>query len=197
MTGVQTCALPILNGNKVLLLSKSNQVDFLVQNNEELKKKIIMSFTLNAAPVSEKWEKGAPSVTERIKAAQKVSEAGFIMRIRIDPMVPVQNWEKHYKKLIDDVFNGFIPERITLGSLRGLQSTINLAKDKSWVPYMTEKSNWGKKIPIEKRIEMYSMLRNYLKEHYNFDKIALCKETVEAWEKLDMNYKKIKCNCIV
>jgi spore photoproduct lyase len=94
-----------LNGNKVLFLTKSNQVDFLVQNTKKLSNKIIMSFTLNAFPVSEKWEKGAPHVSERIKAAQRVSEAGYIVRIRIDPMVPIQNWESHYKELVDNVFD--------------------------------------------------------------------------------------------
>ncbi len=111
-------------------------------------------------------------------------------------MVPVGNWELHYKKLIDEVFNAFVPERITIGSLRGLQSTINTAKDKTWVTYLGEKSNWGKKIPIETRFKMYSFIKNYLKDMYNYEDVALCKETVEVWEMLGFDYKKIRCNCI-
>ncbi len=103
-----------------------------------------------------------------IEAARKVSEAGYETRIRIDPMVPVFEWEEHYAGLIDKIFEKFTPERITLGSLRGLQSTINNSKDKTWVKYLSEKSNWGKKIDSETRYEMYSMLIDYLKNKYGF-----------------------------
>jgi spore photoproduct lyase len=186
-----------LNGNKVLFLTKSNQVDYLIEYCKALKNKIIMSFTFNASPVAEKWERGAPKVLERIKAAKRVSEAGYKVRIRIDPMVPIQNWESHYKELVDKVFEHFIPERLTLGSLRGLQSTINRAKDKSWVHYMNERSNWGKKIDLKTRYDMYSTIINYLQRKQGYSNIALCKETLEIWDKLDLNYKKIKCNCVI
>ena len=54
----------------------------------------MVSFSLNAPVVSKVWEK-APKVEDRIEAARKVSEAGYETRIRIDPMVPVFEWEKH------------------------------------------------------------------------------------------------------
>ncbi|MEE8168626.1 MAG: hypothetical protein V3T58_07125 [Candidatus Hydrothermarchaeales archaeon] len=185
-----------LGGNKVLFVSKSDHVDFLVENKERLKEKIVISFTLNAVPVADKWERGAPKVSKRIKAAEHVSEAGYTVRIRIDPMVPIHKWEDHYKQLIDDIFEKFTPERITLGSLRGLQSTINQARDKSWVTFMKEKSNWGKKIPIDTRLKLYSKIMNYLMSRYNYSHLAFCKETVEIWNRLGLDYKEISCNCI-
>lgn len=185
-----------LNGNKVLFVTKGDKVDFLVENKERLKEKIVMSFTLNAVPAAEKWEKGAPKVSERIKAAEQVSEAGYTVRIRIDPMVPIHNWEEHYKQLVDDIFEKFTPERITIGSLRGLQSTINQAKDKSWVQYLKEKSNWGKKIPVDTRLRLYSKIMNHLESKYNYLTIGFCKETVGMWDKLGLDYKEIGCNCI-
>ncbi len=180
--------------HKVLFLTKSNRVDNILD--QSLQNYLIMSFTLNADKVARAWEKGAPSVDKRIEAAKRVSDAGYVTRIRIDPMVPIRNWERHYANLIDDVFTNFIPERITIGSLRGLQSTINQARDKSWVAYMTERSNWGKKIALELRYQMYSTVIDYLRDEYDFEKIALCKETKEMWERLEMDYSEIKCNCI-
>ncbi|MCZ7384233.1 MAG: hypothetical protein O8C63_05720, partial [Candidatus Methanoperedens sp.] len=156
---------------------------------------VIVSFSMNAPAVSKKWEK-APGVEDRIEAARKVSDAGYETRIRIDPMVPVFEWDTHYTKLVDMIFEQFTPERITLGSLRGLQSTINNSKDKTWVTFLSEKSNWGKKIDSELRYEMYSMLIDYLKNKYSYTRVALCKETVEMWEKIGLDYKKISCNCI-
>lgn len=179
--------------HKVLFLTKSNKVDNLLKIDE--RKNVIISFSMNAPAVSKKWEK-APRVEDRIEAARKVSEAGYETRIRIDPMVPVFEWEKHYVQLVDMIFEQFIPERVTFGSLRGLQSTINYSKDKTWVKFLSEKSNWGKKINYELRYEMYSRLVDYLKNNYGYMKVALCKETVEMWEKLGLDYKKIRCNCI-
>jgi spore photoproduct lyase len=178
--------------HKVLFLTKSNKIENLLKIEEH--RNVIISFSMNAPAVSKKWEK-APRVEERISAAKKISEAEYETRIRIDPMVPVFEWDKHYLGLIDMIFAQFTPERITLGSLRGLQSTINYSKDKTWVKFLSEKSNWGKKIDSELRYEMYSTLIDYLKNKHGYTKVALCKETVEMWEKIGLDYKKIKCNC--
>lgn len=180
--------------DKILFLTKSDNIQRLLA----LKTNgcPIMSFTFNADIASKKWEKGAPEVKRRIKAAKKLQQAGYKVRIRIDPIVPVDNWGRHYKKLIDDTFSNFTPERITIGSLRGLQSTINNAKDKSWTTYLSERSGWGKKVDFELRHRMYLHLINYLKENYGYKKVGLCKETLGMWKKLNINYKKIRCNCV-
>jgi spore photoproduct lyase len=43
---------------------------------------------------------------------------------------------------------------------------------------------------------MYLAVMEYLKEKYGYANVALCKETKAMWEKLGMDYGKIKCNCI-
>ena len=179
--------------HKVLFLTKSSNIKNLLGLDSH--NQTIMSFSLNAIPVADKWEK-APKVMRRLEAAKKLHEEGFEVRVRIDPMVPVENWEKHYIHLIDLIFNKFSPERITLGSLRGLQSTINGCTDKSWVKYLSESSNWGKKVDINQRLAMYKKIISYLNEKYNYSNVALCKETKAIWGILNMDYKKIKCNCI-
>ena len=180
--------------HKMLLLTKSDRIQNLLEL--ESREQVIVSFSLNAILVAKEWELKAPSIEKRISAAKALYDKGYEVRIRIDPMVPVNDWEKLYLELIDILFNSFIPERITLGSLRGLQSTINGTEDKSWVKYLSEYSNWGKKIDINLRLAMYERLISCLKEKYNFTKIALCKETVAVWEILKLDYKKIKCNCV-
>jgi spore photoproduct lyase len=180
--------------HKILFVTKSDRIKNLLEINPH--RQVIVSFSLNAIPVAEKWEKGAPKVLDRIEAAKKLSNENYEIRIRIDPMVPIENWQRYYKELIDLVFSNFIPERITFGSLRGLQSTINGTKDTSWVHYLKETSNWGKKIDFTTRLKMYSNVTTYLKKKYRYDRIAFCKETKAMWQKLGMDYKNIKCNCV-
>lgn len=179
--------------HKVLFLTKSSNVGNLLEIDRH--DQAIISFSLNALPVAKKWEK-APPVLKRIEAARKVQEAGYEVRIRIDPMVPMDNWEEHYLQLLDVIFENLKPERVTLGSLRGLQSTINGCTDKSWVKYLKESSNWGKKIDFQTRLAMYSAIIRQLRDKYDYDRVALCKESIEMWDSLDMDYHRIRCNCI-
>ena len=179
--------------HKVLFLTKSSNVGNLLEIRPH--NQVIISFSLNAVPVSDRWEK-APAVLQRIEAAKKVFDAGYEVRVRIDPMVPVENWRKHYLRLLDILFDKFAPERITLGSLRGLQSTINGCSDRSWVHYLKESSNWGKKIDFETRYDMYAAIVGQLSSKYEYRDVALCKETVQMWNALKMDYKQIKCNCV-
>jgi spore photoproduct lyase len=180
--------------HKLLILTKSANVKNILESKAQ--EQVIASFSINAPEVAKRWEKKAPSPKQRIKAAKKLYNEGYTIRIRLDPMVPVETWEDGYKEIIDILFNNIIPERITLGSLRGLQSTINNSKDTSWLEYLDDKSNWGKKISYEKRFKMYSTIIEHLKNEYNYSSIGLCKETVAMWDKLGMNYRKIKCNCV-
>jgi spore photoproduct lyase len=182
------------NKHKLLILTKSTDVKHLLEMKAQ--QHIVASFSLNSFKVANKWEK-APRVSDRIKAAKKLFDLDYDVRVRIDPMVPIKDWECEYKNLVDVVFKNFIPERITFGSLRGLQSTINNSEDVSWTRYLTETSNWGKKIDTRTRYDLYTTIINYLDSKYDYTKIALCKETLDMWDRLGMNHKKIKCNCIL
>lgn len=181
--------------HKVLFVTKFANVKNILEF--PFAKQSIFSFSLNALPAAEKWEKRTPSPLKRIESAKKLYDRGYPVRIRVDPLVPVENWKEHYKELIDIIFKNFIPERITLGSLRGLQSTINGTDDKSWTIYLKEYSNWGKKVDFNTRYDMYFSIINYLKNNYDYENIALCKESVEVWEKLRMDWENIKCNCLL
>lgn len=190
--------------HKVLFLTKSNKVDHLL--NIDPHNQAIVSFSLNAEPVAKQWEQGAHVVSpviSRIRKAGELQKAGYEVRVRIDPMVPILGWEAHYKQLIDNIFSELTPQRITIGSLRGLESTIRFCQDRSWVDYLSkDKTGWGRKISDDQRRLMYSTLVGYLKTRYNYSHIGLCKETVTMWKQLGMDagsypdWSECKCNCV-
>ena len=181
------------NRHKVLFVTKSDNVKHLLKISPH--NQAIVSFSLNADEVAKIWERGAPSVARRIEAGRKLWEAEYEVRVRIDPMVPIPGWKIHYARLLDQIFASFIPARVTFGSLRGLQSTVNGSTDKSWVQYLKETSNWGKKVEFKTRYEMYATIISLLNNTYNYSKVALCKETLAMWGRLGMDYTKIRCNC--
>jgi len=190
--------------HKVLFLTKSDKVENLLSINPH--KQAIVSFSINAEQVAKQWEKGAYTVSpikNRIEMAGRLRDVGYEVRVRIDPMVPILGWETYYKQLVDNIFSRFTPERITIGSLRGLESTIRFCTDRTWVSFLSkDTTGWGRKIPDDKRQVMYSTLINYLKNKHSFSKIGLCKETHEMWEKLGINagmypyWSECRCNCV-
>lgn len=181
--------------HKVLFVTKSANIKNILEL--PLAKQAKFSFSLNSSSVAERWEKKAPSPLKRLEAAKKLYDRGYSVRIRIDPLVPINDWKECYRQLIDDMFDRFIPERLTFGSLRGLQSTINGTNDKSWTGFLKEYSNWGKKVDLTLRSEIYSYLIDYLGDKYSYQDVALCKESIEVWEKLGMDWKNIRCNCLL
>jgi len=179
---------------KLLMLSKSDYVDNLLTI--EGQESTIVSFSVNPPYVSERWEKGAPPPERRLVAAARLAAAGYEVRLRIDPIVPVPKWKQRYDGLLQRIFRLFRPERITLGSLRGLQSTINNCRDKSWTEFLSEKSPWGKRVESSLRQDAFGYVIERLKDEWGYSDVAMCKEPVATWNALGLDYRKIRCNCI-
>ena len=190
--------MPEVLGSKhrLLFLTKGVHVEHFLKN--EWQKNAILSWSLNADPVAKRWEQGAPTVEERLRAARSVMEAGYEVRLRIDPIVPVPGWEEAYRRLLDQFFDHLWPERITLGTLRGLASTLAMSVDKSWAIYLSESSSWGKKTPFEVRKQLYKVLVDGL-HAYGFERIGVCKETLRMWRylgQLELQRELMTCNCL-
>jgi spore photoproduct lyase len=190
--------MPIVQGtpHKILYLSKMKDIHHFLDNAEQWKEHAVMSFSVNAYDVAERWERLAPHPEERIDAARRLSRAAYQVRLRIDPIVAVQNWENSYKGIIDNIFRKFRPERITLGTLRGLRRVIAASRDRSWVEYLDEKTNWGKRISLPIRVKIYRTLIDYLKNKYDFDQVAICKDTVEVHDMVGSDWRNLRCNCV-
>jgi len=187
------------NKHKILLLTKGSNVDFLTK---KPRKQTIVSFSLNAPSVSKKWELNSPSPLERVNAGKKVFDEGYEVRVRIDPIFPINGWRKDYSEFVDKLLSKFQPTRITLGTPRGLQKTRIFSKDRSWWKCAfednpSEDTGWGKKIELSLRKEIYQLIIDKTKETGYKGYISMCKETPELWNELNMDYKKCKCNCVI
>lgn len=191
-------------GHKLLLLTKDDSLSWVSNAGIEGREFIIVAHSVNAAEVSNRWEIKAPHPWNRLEASKQAANRGFETRLRIDPMVGVENWKDGYRELCEKIME-MNPDAsvITIGSLRGLQSTINevnrLMKDNTWIPYLTkqkEKSNWGLKVPKEQRYEMYKFLVGTLRGLGYKGHIALCKETLGAWDAAGLDRNKAVCNCM-
>lgn len=105
--------------------------------------RVTLAWTLSPQAIVERYEHGAPSLSQRIKAASDAINAGWKVRLCIDPVIYTEEFENLYGELIDTVFTSIDPnaiEHLTLGSFRMSQSHLRSLKklrrsDVAFYPY--------------------------------------------------------------
>ncbi|MBD2089758.1 radical SAM protein [Microcoleus sp. FACHB-1515] len=88
--------------------------------------------SVNAAPISTKLEGGTATVANRLQGLRKLAQADYPIGLVIAPIMPVEDWEQHYRDLFDaiesaldfdcDLTFELISHRFTPGSKEVLQS---------------------------------------------------------------------------
>jgi spore photoproduct lyase len=200
-------------GNGYLfMLTKSDNVNLIL--NLHHNGHTIITWSINNQQVSQKFEIGAPSFERRLEAAYKVQQAGYPVRIRLDPIVPFDGWQKAYSQTIRQVFDRVAPERVTLGTLRFEKGFYNMRNSifstgpelpsllegmhpmfppKAFTGFQRAKS--GKySFSDDKRAEIFSFIINQIRK-YSDCKIALCKESADIWNKLGLQLSCCSCVC--
>jgi spore photoproduct lyase len=174
--------------HKLLLLTKSDAVDSILNLNHN--RQTIASFSLNSVEGAEKFEVGAPNPQKRLKAARKCGDAGYPVRVRVDPMLPHDCWEEAYDRLADEI-NELHPESVTLGTLRYFPIVKSYSRrDRVVFNFPTERS-------IDRRLRLTFTLRIKIYKHMlrrlKVREVSLCKETVDVVKTLGLPQK---CNCV-
>jgi len=196
----------------LFMLTKSDNVDDILNLAHNGHK--IIAWSMNNATISQKFEIGAPSFERRIIAARKVQEAGYRLRIRLDPIVPFSGWEEQYARTMDEIFKRISPETVTLGTLRfeeGFYRMRNALFSKGteaaqylddMEPMFPPKLFPGAKRPKsgkysfteEKRSEIFNFVIKEIRKYSNCP-IALCKESASVWNRLGLPLSECRCVC--
>ncbi len=72
----------------------------------------ILAWTLSPAAVFRQYEHGTAPPNLRMRAAGEAAKAGWPVRICIDPVLHIDNWQDHYRDLIQRLFQTVPPEKI-------------------------------------------------------------------------------------
>jgi len=193
------------------MLTKSDNVDDILDlpHNGHT----IMAWSLNSESISRKFERGAPTFRRRLTAARRVQQAGYPLRLRLDPIVPVDGWKRAYCETVKMIFNEVQPERMTIGTLRFEDSFYKMRhkifESGSELPDIVEdmvpmfeaeelacgKQSIGKyTFPEDKRVEIYGFIINEIRK-YSDCTVALCKESEAVWRTLGLNPSRCSCVC--
>jgi spore photoproduct lyase len=200
VTGLSRSLVPMFaaqSRHKLLFLTKSDNVGRILELEHDAR--TIVSFSVNAPAVSETYEKAAAPVEKRIIAARKTKAAGYPVRFRVDPIIPVPGWRSMYEELVDRVLD-IEPERITLGTLRYFPNVRSFARklgrDTSVFDFATERSreDGRYRVSLNKRLHVYSTLLERINDRIP---AGLCKETGRCRDVLNARFglDENVCNC--
>ena len=92
--------------------TKSANVDHLLDLDHQ--NRAVMLWTITSHTASRIFEPGAPTSEERFAAARKCYEAGYPVRIKFKPIIPVKNWREEAKDMARLALDGMRPEVINL-----------------------------------------------------------------------------------
>ncbi|MDF1823670.1 MAG: hypothetical protein P1U68_03450 [Verrucomicrobiales bacterium] len=82
---------------------------------------IVTAFTLTPDPIAREIEHGAPPYAQRLKRVKSLTEQGWMIGLRLDPLIPWPGFTGIYTAMIDEVFATIDPGKIhsvTLGPMR-------------------------------------------------------------------------------
>ncbi|TGM59034.1 SPL family radical SAM protein [Leptospira vanthielii] len=89
---------------------------------------VILAWTLSPQTIIETIEHGTPSLQARLKAVNQAVSDGWNVRICIDPILRVPNWQTHYQSLADKLGKELKIEGITDISFGGFRMNIDFLK---------------------------------------------------------------------
>lgn len=80
--------------------------------NIEPLKNVILAWTLSPEYIIENYEKGTPSLKNRLNSIKDAIERGWIIRLCFDPILYVKDFKDHYKQCIETTFNTISAHKI-------------------------------------------------------------------------------------
>jgi spore photoproduct lyase len=101
-----------LEGRYLVIHSKSANVDWML--NLDHRGRTIVVWSIATRGQDGQFEPAAASMTERIEAARKLQEAGYTVRYKFKPIIPVKNWREDAAEAVRMIFERTRPDVISL-----------------------------------------------------------------------------------
>jgi len=193
----------------IILFSKSDNVDFLLDLDH--RGHTIMLWTLSTPTVSRRIEIDTATTEERVEAARKCQQAGYCVRFKFKPIIPVRHWREEATEMLEMLFAKVEPDNLSMETLF-FDSTEELKTifdasllDPAFLSMMEEYEAAGgitdvyKTMPPDFRAEVYEHYADEVKRLSPDTPISLCAESRAVWERLvprlGQTPDQFVCNC--
>jgi spore photoproduct lyase len=165
------------------LKTKTNYIEHLLDLPH--KGNCVIGFSLNPPKIAKKEEPFAASLDERIQAAHKAEQAGFLIAFHFDPIIRFPGWEKAYAQVIHAM--GRIPGSkipwISLGTFRYTPKLRDKMEARwflydEFVPCRDNKYRYIQRV----RKNIYHTIVAKIREIFPRVPLYMCMESPAMWE---------------
>jgi spore photoproduct lyase len=193
----------------VILFSKSDNVDFLLDLPHQ--GHTIMLWTLSTPTVSRQIEVDTATTEERIEAARKCQQAGYTVRFKCKPIVPIARWHEEATDMFEKLFAAVQPDNISMemlffDSMAEFRAIFPVELfDPALLARMDEIetttgfTDRSHPFPDDVRAEIYTHYLREIKRLSPHTRVSLCAETQAMWDllagELDCTFSAFACNC--
>ncbi len=182
-------------GRYLMLYTKSDNVDHLLTLGHG--GKTIICWTLTCDAAAQIYEKEAPSMSSRICAAQKCQEAGYPVRFRLSPIIPIEGWREENEKMIRQLLSSVRPDVICIQTLthmtaEQLRRSMDTTRfDDEILSTMDEGARGDRcgPFPHETREMIYRFFLDTISSIAPEVPVVTCLETPEMWRALASELK--------
>jgi len=148
---------------------------------------IITAFSFTPDELGKQIEKGVPTVSSRIKAMQKLTQAGWSVGLRFDPIIDCEDFDKRYSKLFQDIFSQIPTDKIHSVSLGAFRMPASFFKKMEKLhpeeklfagQLVNHQGTIGYKVEIEEQRK--ETCKDLLLRHIGKEKLFTCETTPES-----------------
>jgi len=194
-----------------LYVGKSDHVDFMLDYDHQ--GHTVCCWSLGSETQCRLLELRSASMEARIASARKCQQAGYTVRLRLSPMVPLVGWQDEIRHMLNRVFDEITPDLITLEPLRYCTHETLLSDfpsdviDPEFMAAMAsippDADSWTKnEFPDALRIRMYRLAIDEIAKRSPQTAVGLCREKRRVWHALADDLKPMGqhpddyvCNC--
>ena len=193
-----------------LYVGKSDNVDYLL--NLDHRGHTVCCWSISGETQSTYFESGTASMHDRIASAQRCQEAGYHVRFRLSPIIPVRNWKTENREMIEHLLAQVRPDVITFETLRflnydAIEKSFDLSLlEPDFMQVMQEnqgeKHIQGGEMPHDYRKKVYRFIIDELERVSPQTPYALCRAPRVMWDEFDEDFARhdqtpdyYVCNC--
>jgi len=192
---------------------KSDNVDYLLPM--EHRGRTIIQWSLAGPTQAEVFEPRTAAWDARIEAARKCEQAGYMVRFRLSPIIPVRNWRQENTLLVKRIYERTNPDIITLCPFGWMDAaTAERCLDveqldpqfvdamRAAAPFLRERGyvqGCPFPLPHDARYAVLKHIVDDIRRIRPEQTVALCLETEEMWRALQAELRQTSrgyvCNC--
>ncbi len=194
-----------------LYVGKSDHVDYLLDYDH--RGHTVCCWSIAAETQCRDLEKRTASLEDRLRAARRCEDAGYPVRMRLSPMVPIAGWQDEIPHMLRRIFEETSPEMLTIEPLRFYtydQLVRDFAPgvlDAEFVDAMRDlpddTGDWHRReFPDELRQRMFALVLDEVARLSPATPVAFCREKRTMWDALQSDLARMGqhpddyvCNC--